>query len=62
MSQIDLTYYRSRLTTERARADACEQVEVRRIHAELAERYAILVGERPAMVEVNVPVSRAAIR
>lgn len=46
MTMPDYDYYRRREQQERECADRCEEIGARRIHLELAERYAAMVRER----------------
>ena len=54
MMMVDHDYYRRREQQERECADRCKEVGTRRIHLELAERYAALAREplmaRPAQL------------
>ncbi len=45
MTMLDHDYYRRRERQERECADRCEEVGARRIHLELADRYAALARE-----------------
>ena len=49
MTMLDHDYYRRREQQERDCADRCEEIGARRIHLELADRYAALARE-PLMV------------
>ena len=45
MTMLDHDYYRRRERQERECADRCDEIAARRVHLELAERYAALVRE-----------------
>ena len=46
--QDDERYFERRAREERQRAKRCQQPEIRRIHAELAERYETMLPQAPA--------------
>ena len=47
MTQTDCEYFRTRLEQERARAARATEPGVRRVHDELAKRYAAIVASPP---------------
>ena len=56
LASHDLDYYRYREASERDLARRCDNPAIRRIHAEMAERYAALIdeGERRAIGPASV--------
>lgn len=56
----DRIYYRARAEKERALAAQAKDVAIRKVHAEMAQRYDMLVADEqaPAVAQAQVLVSR----